>query len=973
MKSLECLYKQLLVFLLILLMPCRLICQPNASIKEYEKEYTTYPFSDPDPVPNNGKIYPYFRYDGFTDKSIQKSWKIVELENDYIKVQIMPEIGGKIWTAIDKKNGKPFLYNNDVVKFRDIAMRGPWTSGGIEANFGIIGHTPTVATPVDYLTRNNEDGSVSCIISNLDLLTRSRWVLEIRLPKDKAYFITHVNWHNASPVEQPYYSWMNLAVKVADSLQFIDPGTHYIGHDGTPGNWPIDSLHHKNLSIYGQNNFGDAKSYHIFGIYSKYYGAYWPKEDFGMIHYAEREDKLGKKVFLWALSDEGKIWEELLTDTSGQYAEIQSGRLFNQNMFKSSYTPFKQIGFAPFQTDSWSEYWYPYSSNTKNVSIADLNGVTDVHVLGDSLSISISPVSKISDTLYIYDNKKNIIYREKVDLEPLQTFFRTFPLKSGVKSGKISIHGTVIDIENEKEKQLDRPVEPYKAFDWHSAYGLYLLGRDAANQRTYSSAEHYMRQSLQKEGSFIPAIVEMATLQYRKMHYDSAFYYARKALTIDTYDPAANFYYGLAANHTSKFYDALDGFEVASLSISYRSAAFTEISKMYLKNNDYKKAFEYASQSLLNNAENITALQLQYLSARLMGKAKKTDEIKQEILRVDPLNHFVDFEDFWKNKDNTLKKNFVSAIRNELPAQTYLELAIWYYELNRIDESKAILNLAPQNNEIEYWEAFLNKDQNDSQYLLEAADKGNPNMVFPFREETAEVMKWAMQNTKDWKPRYYLALIESYRNNKDIALDLVKDISESIDFAPFYITRSNLYGTTDPDKKLSDIKKAVNIDKEEWRYKEYLATYLLQHKENLQALQTLESYFKTHRDNYIIGMLYVNTLMRNNRYKDAEKVLSDINILPYEGATSSRKLYKQIKLMLALEALKNHKYETALQKIREAEEWPRNLGVGKPYNDMINTKIEDNLKLLVDKVRQNNIAPATYEPYEQKIKDITGY
>jgi len=972
MKKSKLLYFSFGVLAFLLLSLQAIAQSKNATIKEYRKNYTTYPFSDPDPVPNNGKIYPYFRYDGFTDKPVQKSWKIVELENDYIKVQIMPEIGGKIWTAIDKKNGKPFLYNNDVVKFRDIAMRGPWTSGGIEANFGIIGHTPTVATPVDYLTRNNEDGSVSCIISNLDLLTRSRWVLEIRLPKDKAYFITHVNWHNASPVEQPYYSWMNLAVKVADSLQFIDPGTHYIGHEGTASNWPMDSVTHRNLSIYGQNNFGDAKSYHIFGIYSKYYGAYWPKENFGMIHYAEREDKLGKKVFLWALSDEGKIWEELLTNKSGQYAEIQSGRLFNQNMFKSSYTPFKQIGFAPFQSDSWSEYWYPYS-NTKAVSIADLNGVTDVQVSNDSVSISISPVSKISDTLFIYDNNKNIIYREKVNLQPLQTFFRTFPLKSGVKAGKLSIHGTVIQIENEKEKQLNRPVEPYPGFDWHSAYGLYLLGRDAANQRTFSSAENYIRQSLQKDGSFIPAIVEMTTLQYRKMHYDSAFFYARKALTIDTYDPAANFYYGLAANHSGKFYDALDGFEVASLSISYRSAAFTEISKMFLKNNDYNKAFEYASKSLQNNAENITGLQLQYLSARLMDKAKKTDEIKQNILKVDPLNHFLAFEDFWKKKDNTSKKNFVSAIRNELPAQTYLELAIWYYEVNRIEESKAILKLAPQNNEIEYWEAFLNKDQNHPQDLLEVADKGNPNMVFPFREETAEVMKWAIQNTKNWKPRYYLALIESFRNNKDIALNLVKDISESIDFAPFYITRADLYGTTDPDKKLSDLKKAVDIDKEQWRYKENLATYLLAHEENLQALQTLEPYFKTHPDNYIIGMLYVNSLMRNNRYQDAEKVLGDINILPYEGATSSRKLYKQIKLMLALEALKDHKYDLALQKIREAEEWPRNLGVGKPYDDMINTKMEDNLKLLVDKARQNKMDAATYEPYEQQIKDISGY
>src|SRR5690606_26701961 len=126
------------------------------------------PFSDPDPIPSPAKLYPYFRFDGFTDEAVEKPWKVVLLENDYIEVQIMPEIGGKVWTAIDKKTGKPFLYDNDVVKFRDIAMRGPWVSGGIEPNYGVIGHTPNTATPVDYLLEKGEDGSVSCFVSTLD-------------------------------------------------------------------------------------------------------------------------------------------------------------------------------------------------------------------------------------------------------------------------------------------------------------------------------------------------------------------------------------------------------------------------------------------------------------------------------------------------------------------------------------------------------------------------------------------------------------------------------------------------------------------------------------------------------------------------------------------------------------------------------------------------------------------------------------
>ena len=154
---------------------------PRATVREFTRMFPTYPFSDPNPIPVVGRIYPYFRFDGFTDVAEPRAWKVVELENAYLKVWILPDIGGKIWNAVDKRTGRSFIYFNQVVKFRDIAMRGPWTSGGIEANYGIIGHTPNVATPVDYVTRTNPDGSVSCIVGALDLLTRTPWRLEIRL------------------------------------------------------------------------------------------------------------------------------------------------------------------------------------------------------------------------------------------------------------------------------------------------------------------------------------------------------------------------------------------------------------------------------------------------------------------------------------------------------------------------------------------------------------------------------------------------------------------------------------------------------------------------------------------------------------------------------------------------------------------------------------------------------------------------
>jgi hypothetical protein len=267
----------------------------RATVREYRTVFRTYPFSDPDPVPNPGRIYPYFRFDGFTDRPVDKEWTVVELENRWIRVTVMPEIGGKVWTAVEKATGKPFLYGNSVVKFRDIAMRGPWTSGGIEANYGIIGHTPNCATPVDYVTREYPDGSASVVIGVLDLLTRTPWRLEVKLEADKAYFTTTSLWHNQTPLEQPYYTWMNAGFKAAGNLEFVYPGTHQIGHGGEVGPWPVDAKG-RDLSFYERNDFGGPKSYHVLGRESDFWGAFWHDDGFGMGRWAPRDEKLGKKI-----------------------------------------------------------------------------------------------------------------------------------------------------------------------------------------------------------------------------------------------------------------------------------------------------------------------------------------------------------------------------------------------------------------------------------------------------------------------------------------------------------------------------------------------------------------------------------------------------------------------------------------------------------------------------------------------------
>ncbi|HLN55595.1 MAG TPA: DUF5107 domain-containing protein, partial [Bacteroidales bacterium] len=366
----------------------------KSTIREVNRPVTTYMYSDPNPVPRPGRVYPYFRYDGFTNTSEIKTWKMVELENDYIKIAITPEIGGKVWEAIEKSQNYPFIFTTSSIKFRDISLRGPWTTGGLEFNFGDIGHATTCFAPVDYVIRNNPDGSVSCFTGATEWASRTTWRVEIRLEPDKAYFTTRCWWINNTPVEQEYYHWINAGFKAEGDLEFVFPGTHHIGHGGEYDTWPLDSMD-REINFYESNNFGSYKSYHIFGKASGFYGGFWHNDNMGFGHIAPYYEKLGKKVWVLGLSQEGERWENLLGDHNGLNVELQSGRLFNQAAESSMFTPFKHVGFEPYASDTWTDHWFPVK-HTRGMTNATPHGAINLRKEGNWLKIDFMSLERRS-------------------------------------------------------------------------------------------------------------------------------------------------------------------------------------------------------------------------------------------------------------------------------------------------------------------------------------------------------------------------------------------------------------------------------------------------------------------------------------------------------------------------------------------------------------------------------------------------
>ena len=533
------------------------------SVREESRAMTTYPFSDPSPVVDPSRLYyPYTRFDGFTDKPIKKEWKTVVMENDYIRLTIFPEIGGKVWGAVDKTSGKEFIYENSVVKFRDIAMRGPWVSGGIEYNFGIIGHAPTSSAPVDYLIREKEDGSVSCYLSSFELIARTMWTVEVNLQPDKGYFTTRTVWYNGSSISQPYYQWMNAGYPVGNGAEFCYPGDLNIGHNGMASTFPTDS-EGRDLSKYDNNMFGGTKSYHILGYYNDFYGIYWHGDDFGSVHCADFDDKLGMKIFLWGEDRAGGIWEELLTDSDGQYIELQSGRMFNQPSTMSARTPYRHFCSAPQQTDSWTEYWYPVKG-IQGIDKAGKCGALNVSRQDGRLIISFSPAENFNTELRIYhdDSLAETVHLDAKVLEPVSFEVGYIP------EGHMKIvlgDGMLTYSEKKADFDLERPYSVPERIDWDSAFGLYSQGKQSMYQKRWAEAGRYLEASLSKAPYLIPALVSLASLYQREGRYAEAAETAGKALALDTYCGEANYIYALANRAIGKNTEAKAAFSIAAL------------------------------------------------------------------------------------------------------------------------------------------------------------------------------------------------------------------------------------------------------------------------------------------------------------------------------------------------------------------------------------------------------------------------
>jgi hypothetical protein len=662
-----------------------------------------------------------------------------------------------------------------------------------------------------------------------------------------------------------------------------------------------------------------------------------------------------------------------LSDADGQYVEVQSGRLFNQADSSSALTPFKHTEFPPYATDTWTEHWLPVKG-IKGFVGASPWGALNVTREGERLVIRISPARPLRDKLEVFDGTRLLAKRE-LNLKPMRPVEEIVPLAAPPKALRVCVGGDKLQYAAGDGDVLSRPTAAPPGFDWDSLYGLYLKGKEDARQRAYAKAALELESCLKQDTNYLPALVELAALANRRADPAAALGLARRAQSIDSYEPGANYQFGLASAALGRLADAKDAFSLAALSPGWRSAADTELAKEYLREKLYDRALAAAKESLVNNTRNLDALQLCACAQRLQGDAAGADAALAALLELDPLNHFARFERYLRGK--VRPNEFTALIRNELPYETFLELAAWYHGVGLDTDAAKVLDLAPPTAEVLYWLAYLHRDLN----LLARAEAASPEFVFPFRLEAIPVFEWAAQQRPAWQPSYFLALIRWHLGEQPEACQLLAACGDEPRFAPFYAARAQLAlehfaeqtsvnpspglrpasphpmgtGQGEGQRPLSpeptpemeaaavarDLQLAAQLDPAQWRYGVMLARDYLKHADPAAALAVAADYARRFPANDTLALLHAKALLLTGHNHAAADLLSSLHVLPAEGTTEARALFHEAFLLLAVERLRARAFDDALRLVGTAREWPENLGAGKPYPADMDERLED--------------------------------
>src|SRR5215813_11823901 len=586
----------------------------------------TYELGPPNPYPavldwqrrKWRPVYPYPFLDALSNKPTEKTHKVVYLENEYLRVTVMPELGGHIYEIFDKTLNRDVLYSNATMKYAMVALRGAWISGGIEWNFP-DGHTLTTVSPIDYRMRTESDGSAAVAVGDSERVQGMQWQVIIRLRPGRRNVETEVTLINRRPVRGRYWYWSTAGAVAAEDMRFIYPMREAYPH----AFWPVFSFpKEKGVDI---SRFSEVPNFlSLFARDSKrdFFGVYYEKSDWGVVHVADHRELPGKKTWTWGTDDNGDIWVDKLTDSGKQYVEFQGGRFETQ---------MEHQFIAPHRVEHFTEYWYGVNRLGGGWNEATADAALRVVVQGSRATIAVQPNARFNDAVFSIQAGGDKLRSDKIDLDPNKTSTATVDIPSKVLGKPILI--TVVDREGRElicyrtDTQVDgnpdfkpatRPIPDPKIST--SAEQAYIEGVAFDKKSREREARGAYEEALKRDAGFAPALIALGLSYYRSGEYAKAADYLEKALKRNKDAGDAHYYLALVRRAQGNIGEAEDHVTWTVRAGYMESVSRYVIGEMALSEGRTRDALSHLQQAVNLDPRDLKARTVLALAERITGK-----------------------------------------------------------------------------------------------------------------------------------------------------------------------------------------------------------------------------------------------------------------------------------------------------------------------------------------------------------------
>ena len=941
--------KHLPVLLLLLLFSSTLLGVTPVVVKEEPLNIPTWEIGPPaiHPVFENrgGPIYPYTLNETLTDKKVDKSYQAVTMENEYVKLLILPEIGGRLHGAEDKTNGYVWLYWQRTIKPGLISMTGAWISGGIEWNFP-HGHRPSGFMTVDHRVVRHPDGSATVWVGETEPIYRMRWLVGITMEPGRSYVKCRYIFINPTDHKQPFQFWATASTHANEYAQAQYPGDMVTGHSKHEfWNWPVD----KGIDLTWWKNVLNASSFFAFNNPSDWFGAYDHKAQGGMVHVANHNIMPGKKLWTWGSGPSGRIWEDILTEGGGPYYEPQAGA-WSDNQPDYHW-------MSPHEVKTTEDYWWPVrdSRGYHNAS-KDFALNTD---LRDGKAFAAVCSSGVFDNYrVVFKNTRTgkILKESTATLAPDKPFTTELAADSSTSvydlylavydpSGKLAI-----EVQQKPPQKVDLPPgqkdpgDPKKMTQdqlYHSAEWLDKFVRKEEGTAYYEEA-------LKKDPGDSRVNIELGFRALKQGRWQDALNHLNKAQERDYDNSRIYFGKGLALTGLGKLKDAADQFYRATFTYDYFAPSYLNIARLNLRQGNFEAALGSASESQLQNGRFADIPALKASIYRHMGKHAEALQSAELALDLDPMHFMGGYEKVLALKnlgksESEWEAVWKSVMRGDL--QNFLELACAYANSGYYSEAEELLaNFASGKKEAElnpmvnYLRGYYKESQGDKNAAASfyaSGSRGPAIYTNPHRLEEKNALEAALQNNpQDARAHLYLGnLLYALGQRADGLVHWKKasQLDGQLSLAWRNVGYGELHLNKNAKESSADYRKVMELDPRDGRaLLEWSQVFKGLKMPLAEQLTLLDRYPEAVKSRDDLTALALDLRLENGSEENLRKVedlLTRRHFHSWEGGYGIHESWVELYQKLGDKAFERKDYSSALGYYKKCFEYPGNLEV----------------------------------------------